>query len=82
MATMMWCLSHETYKTVHKDGDMEFDIDWVGKDLCKGPFFTSAPPENTSDNWQDELDEPSTDELEEMDASTELLLWDLGLAEK
>ena len=83
MATMMmWCLSHETYRLVYKDDDMEFDIDWVGEDLCKGPFFTSAPPQDLPDNWQDELDEPSEEELVEINKMSDLLLWDLGLSEK
>ncbi len=82
MAEIMWCLKHETYKCVYFDPDSAFHIDWMMENLCKGPFYTSAPPSDLPEYWQDELVEPSTEELEEMDKMSELLLWDLGLAEK
>ena len=85
MDTIMWCLECEDMKIVIDDchmiykqyGDFGFDI--YG---CAGPFFTSAPPEDMSDNWQDELDEPSEEELVEINKMSDLLLWDLGLSEK
>ena len=83
MATMMWCADCEKNVFVY-DCDVTHFI-WVGNgeyDLCTGPFFTSAPPEILPDNWQDELVEPSDDELLEMDKMSELFLWDLGLTEK
>ena len=77
MAKIMWCLEHEEDVMVFGD----FHVVWYDYD-CNGPFFTSHPPEDLQDAWQDELVEPSEEELQEMDAGAELFLWDLGLAEK
>ena len=72
MATMMWCIYCEEFVEVFSDQN----------EGSHAPFYTSAPPEDLSDNWQDELVDPSVEELQEMDKMSELLLWDLGLAEK
>ena len=82
---MMWCLKHENYKIVYTDPDTEFHIDWIGEDLCDGPFYNSAPPEKLPDEMQYQLEdeyEPDAEELEVMDQNAELLLFDLGLMEK
>ena len=86
MATMMWCADCEKEAKVFTDPNnvMEFHFNYLGKDDivgCFGPFYTSAPSE-LEDGWQDELVEPSVEELQEMDQGAELLLWDLGLMEK
>ena len=81
MAKIMWCLGHEENEIVYFDTESTFHIDWDNGWTCQGPFYTSAPPE-LEEYWPDELVEPSVEELEEMDAGAELLLWDLGLAEK
>ena len=81
MATMMWCLKHSRKAIMYQDPDVNFHMDWKAQDICTGPFFTSAPPDELENGWQDELDEPSVEELQEMDKMSELLLWDLGLVE-
>ena len=85
MATIMWCAEcgHEvSAEFVEKTGYHFTDMSLKNWDVCAGPFFTSAPPENLPDNWQDELVEPSEEDMDEMDQGAELLLWDLGLMEK
>jgi len=88
MAKIMWCSNCEKEALVYNADNTHFiwncskdGLTTFGYELCAGPFFMSEPPELEED-WQDELVEPSVEELQEMDAGAELLLWDLGLAEK
>ena len=81
MATMMWCIYCEDM-VLESDGfHISYDSRYGDFFGCTGPFFTSAP-QDLPDNWQDELVEPSEEEMDEMDRGSELLLWDLGLMEK
>ena len=60
---------------VHFGADVEFP-DWP----CHGPFTTSFPPEDHRLNW-DRMDEPSVEELEQMNENALSLRADFELLE-
>lgn len=52
-------------------------VDLPEVDVCYGPFAMSTPPENFDENWDLDLNEPSQEELAEMNLNAEILLQEL-----
>lgn len=46
---------------------------------CYGPFAYSTPPNDLPENWNEMVQEPSPEELAEMDTNAGLLLADLEM---
>ena len=52
-------------------------VDIPEVDVCYGPFALSTPPENFDENWDLNLNEPSQEELAEMNLQAEMLFQEL-----
>lgn len=77
----MYCIScEEAVPSFFGDFHMYpkwMDIDLPEEMFCEGPFTYCHPPE-IEDRWQDNLVEPSPDELERMDLNAKELLLELA----
>lgn len=80
MADLLYCITCERIvpnwgdenRPVHTNVALSFD----DADLmnCYGPFAYSTPPNDLPENWHELVQEPSPEELAEMDANAEALL--------